>query len=498
MAARQKRHLSAAEHPMAATDMSAQATAAATPAVVLAPSGGATAVPIWLAGDADHLSHVPLSTAQRAWVAAQCVTGARGGKGGRLSHLLLPGADGTLAGALLFLGADRGDPMERAELAIGTLAASLPPRLYRLASAVKDPQLAAVAWGLGAYRFERCKSAPAGSAAARLATPEGADREAALAVIAAVWLGRDLINTPANALGPEELEDAVRRLGSDHGAEVKSIVGDDLLAGNFPMLHAVGRASARAPRLVDLTWGRADARKVTLVGKGICFDTGGLDIKPATGMLLMKKDMGGAASALALGRMVMAAKLDVRLRIVIAAAENSIAGNAMRPGDVLRSRAGLTVEIGNTDAEGRLVLADALALADAEQPDLLASFATLTGAARVALGPDLPPFYCDDDAVAVALTAAAQSVGDPVWRMPFWRGYERRLDSTVADMNNVAEGPFAGSVIAALFLRRFVSRARRYVHFDIYGWRTGTRHEPKGGEPQAARALFALLSATLP
>jgi leucyl aminopeptidase len=211
-------------------------------------------------------------------------------------------------------------------------------------------------------------------------------------------------------------------------------------------------------------------------------------------MLLMKKDMGGAASALALGHMVMAARLDVRLRILIAAAENSISGNAMRPGDVLRSRAGLTVEIGNTDAEGRLVLADALALADAERPDVLASFATLTGAARVALGPDLPPFYCDDEPFAAALAAAASAVGDPVWRLPFWGGYEGRLDSSVADMSNVADGPFAGSVIAALFLRRFVRQARRYVHFDIYGWRTGTRHVPKGGEPQAARALFALLS----
>jgi leucyl aminopeptidase len=342
----------------------------------------------------------------------------------------------------------------------------------------------------------RYKSTSGREMGARLATPEGVDRRTALAIIEAVWLGRDLINTPANALGPQELEDAVRQLARGHGAEVSSIVGDDLLTCNFPLLHAVGRASTRPPRLIELAWGRPGARQVTLVGKGICFDTGGLDIKPAAGMLLMKKDMGGAASALALSHMVMASGLDVRLRIVIPAADNSISGDAMRPGDVLTSRAGKTVEIGNTDAEGRLVLADALALADAERPDLLASFATLTGAARVALGPDLPPFYTDDEPLAAALAAAARAVGDPLWRMPFWGSYETRLDSTVADMNNVSDGPFAGSVIAALFLRRFVKQARRYVHFDIYGWRGGGKPaEPKGGEPQAARAVFELLSA---
>jgi leucyl aminopeptidase len=328
--------------------------------------------------------------------------------------------------------------------------------------------------------------------------PRGADHARALAIVEAIWLGRDLINTPASDLGPEQLEDATRQLAAKHGARVSSVVGDDLLAKNFPMIHAVGRASDRAPRLIDLTWGGpgggAGARQITLVGKGICFDTGGLDIKPASGMLIMKKDMGGAATALALGHMVMAAKLDVRLRILIAAADNSIAGNAFRPGDVLTSRAGKTVEIGNTDAEGRLVLADALAYADEERPDMIASFATLTGAARVALGPDLPPFYSDDDDLAGAVCAAGNRVADPVWRMPFWPGYEANLDSSVADMNNVSESPFAGSVTAALFLRRFVKQAKRFMHFDIYGWRQAPKAlGPKGGEPQVARALFEVL-----
>jgi leucyl aminopeptidase len=309
-----------------------------------------------------------------------------------------------------------------------------------------------------------------------------------------VWLGRDLINTPASDLGPQQLEETTRLLAKRHGAKVSSIVGDDLRTANFPMIHAVGRASDRPPRLIDLTWGKATSPRVTLVGKGICFDTGGLDIKPASAMLIMKKDMGGAAAALALAHMIMSSGLDVRLRVLIPAAENSVAGNAFRPGDVLMSRAGKTVEIGNTDAEGRLVLADALALADEEEPDTIVSFATLTGAARVALGPELPPLYTDDDAFAGEIAEAGNRVGDPVWRMPFWTGYESTLDSAVADMNNVSDGPFAGSVTAALFLRRFVKQARRFAHLDIYGWRPAPKAlGPKGGEVQSARALFEVL-----
>jgi leucyl aminopeptidase len=476
---------------MSRTDRRARATPASTIAEILAPAAAAaTATPIWFARDADWTRRAELSKAQQAWVAAQGFTGAPRG------HVLLPAADGGLAGVVLGIGAPRGDPLERPELAVGLLARALPPGVYRLADAVADPRLAAVAWGLGAYRFQRYKSAPEGPASPQLAAAESIDRAGALAIIEAIWLGRDLINTPANAMGPQELEDAARDLAERHGGKLSSIVGDDLLAGNFPLIHAVGRASDRPPRLIDLTWGRTEARRVTLVGKGICFDTGGLDVKPAAGMLLMKKDMGGAASALALGHMVMASGLDVRLRILIPAAENSISGTAMRPGDVVKSRAGSTVEIGNTDAEGRLVLADALTLADAERPDLLVSLATLTGAARVALGPDLPPFYTEDEPLAAALAAAASAVGDPLWRMPLWGGYEAGLDSAVADINNVAEGGFAGSVIAALFLRRFVKQARRFVHFDIYGWRSVAKPlGPKGGEPQAARALYEVLAA---
>jgi leucyl aminopeptidase len=459
--------------------------------VLLAAASERKSVPIWLARDAQWVREAPLSDAQRAWVAAQ------GFKGAGRKHLALPGPDGELAGVVLGLGEARAnDPMDRAELALGSLPGALPPGLYHLAGAVESAELAAVAWGLGAYRFARYKSAPDGEGVAQLKLPQGADHQRVLAIVEAVWMGRDLINTPASDLGPQELEDAARALAQRHGAEVSGIVGDDLKTRNFPMIHAVGRASDRPPRLIDLVWGGASSPRVTLVGKGICFDTGGLDIKPASAMLIMKKDMGGAAAALALAHMVMAAKLDVRLRVLIPAADNSVSGNAFRPGDVLASRAGKTVEIGNTDAEGRLVLADALALADEERPDTLVSFATLTGAARVALGPELPPLFTDDDAFAAAIAGAGSRVGDPVWRMPFWTGYESMLDSTVADMNNVSESPFAGSVTAALFLRRFVKQARRFAHLDIYGWRQAAKAlGPKGGEVQAARALFEVLRA---
>jgi leucyl aminopeptidase len=460
-------------------------------AVLLAPDAKRKSVPIWFARNDRWTAEAPLSGAQRAWLDAL------GFKGAARKHVLLPGPDGALAGAVLGLGEEgTGDPiMDQPELALGLLANALPPGCYHLADDLAEPERAAIAWGLGAYRFRRYKSA-AGDQLAQLKTPRGINHARVLALVDAVWFGRDLINTPANDMGPQELEEATRQLARAWGAEVTSVVGDDLLANNFPLIHAVGRASARAPRLIDLVWGRSGSRQITLLGKGIAFDTGGLDIKPASGMALMKKDMGGAASALALAQMVMAARLDVRLRVLIPAAENSIAGNAFRPGDVLKSRAGKTVEIGNTDAEGRLVLADALALADEGRPDALVSFATLTGAARVALGPDLPPLYCDHDAFAEAIVAAGNRVGDPVWRMPFWRAYDANLESGVADINNVSDQPFAGSVTAALFLRRFVRRAQRYAHLDIYGWRQSAKAlGPKGGEPQGARALFEALEA---
>jgi leucyl aminopeptidase len=295
-------------------------------------------------------------------------------------------------------------------------------------------------------------------------------------------------------MGPQELENAVRVLAARHGASVRSVVGEDLLAENFPLIHAVGRAAVRAPRLIDMVWGEPGLPKVTLIGKGVCFDTGGLDIKPEAGMLNMKKDMGGAATMLALGHMLMDRGTRIRLRVLIPAVENAISGSAFRPRDVYRSRKGLTVEIGNTDAEGRLILADAIALADEEQPDLIADMATLTGAARVALGAEIPPFFTDDDELASALAGFAASECDPLWRMPLWRPYDQLLESKVADINNVSSSNFAGSITAALFLRRFVTAARAWLHCDIFAWNQSARPgRPEGGECQAARALYALL-----
>jgi leucyl aminopeptidase len=295
-------------------------------------------------------------------------------------------------------------------------------------------------------------------------------------------------------MGPADLEAAVRNLADRHGATFSCITGEELLARNFPMIHAVGRAAATPPRLIDLAWGALDAPKVTLVGKGVCFDSGGLDIKPAAGMLLMKKDMGGAANVLGLAHIVMEMGLPVRLRVLIPAVENSIGGDAFRPGDILTSRKGVTVEVGNTDAEGRLVLADALALADEEAPDLLLDMATLTGAARVALGPELPALFTDDGRLAADLTRLGAAEHDPTWRLPLWRPYEKMLESKIADTNNVSAGGFAGAITAALFLSRFVAAAKAHVHFDLYAWVASTRPgRPEGGEAQVIRALYALL-----
>ncbi len=483
-------------------------TSTATPAdLLLAHDTPGPAVPVWLVGETagvDHaklgqagLGQAELGRAAHAWAEANRF------KGTARRLLLLPGANGDLEGALFGIGnGDTGDPAGPGALLCGMLPAQLPPATYELRSvgthAGSDAELAAVAWGLGAYRFRRYKTAANGADMARLRLDKSLDRARVLAIVEAIWLGRDLINTPASDLGPAELEDAARMLGERFGGTVQSVVGDDLLEQNFPMIHAVGRASTRAPRLIDLLWqrpdGRPDAPRISLVGKGICFDTGGLDLKPSSGMLLMKKDMGGAATVLALGSMIMALGLDVRLRVLVPAAENSVSGNAFRPQDVIKTRDGRTVEIGNTDAEGRLVLSDALSLADEDTPDLLLTFSTLTGAARVALGPDLPPYYTDDETLAGQIASAGLALGDPMWRMPFWAGYEKTLDSEVADMGNVSESPFAGSIVAALFLRRFVKRARRFAHFDIYGWRQALRPlGPKGGETQGARAMLTVI-----
>lgn len=406
---------------------------------------------------------------------------------------LLPAPDGGLCGAVLGVDAPSGPGGGDAFLA-GALASALPPGRYRLTGAVPDPHGMALAFAIGSYSFDRYRS-PARGERPQLVVGEGVNVAEVGRIADGVALARDLINTPTSDLGPEALEAAIRALGERQGATVAVTTGEDLLTGNFPMIHAVGRASAQEPRLVDLTWGDPAHPKVTLVGKGVCFDTGGLDIKPPASMLLMKKDMGGAAAAIAAAQMVMAAGLPVRLRLLVPAVENSISANAFRPGDVLRSRKGPSVEIGNTDAEGRLVLADALALADEESPELLVDFATLTGAARVALGPDLPPFYTSDDGLAADCERIGMAVADPVWRMPLWPPYERMLASKIADMNNVATGGYAGSVIAAMFLKRFVAKAKAYLHFDIFGWNPTSRPgRPEGGECQAARLVYALLT----
>ena len=453
-------------------------------------SSDAPARLIWLVAAGQPLdSFEGMTAAQRAWLTAQ------GFQGQAKRHILLPGREGEPAGVVLGIGdGQSGDPCGPAVMLVGLLPALLPAGTWALAQPTVHGEAAAIAWGLGAYAFRRYKSGNGLAPRPVLRLPATVNVDRICAIVDGIAFGRDLINTPAGDMGPAELEAACRALAGLHGATVSSIVGDDLLAHRHGLIHAVGRASPRAPRLVDFSWGRAGAPKVTLVGKGICFDTGGLDVKPASGMLIMKKDMGGAASTLALAHMIMATKLDVRLRVLIAAAENSIAGNAFRPGDVITSHAGRTVEIGNTDAEGRLVLADALSVADQDSPDLLVTFATLTGAARVALGADLPPLFCDDDAIAAEIQAAGMSVGDPLWRLPFWSGYDRLLDSEVADMNNVSDGPFGGAITAALFLRRFVAKARCYAHIDMYGWRQSSRAlGPKGGEATAARAVFEAL-----
>jgi leucyl aminopeptidase len=445
---------------------------------------GAQAIPIWFV---TAQSYAQVRDTLDAPARAFAVSAAFEPKPGQM--LLLPGQDGALSGVLFGLEAADKAPDR---FLPGRLPGLLPAANYRFANAPHDARLAALAFALGSYRFARYRKGEA--SAVTLALPDGVDGADLSRIAEGAALARDLINTPANDLGPAELENAARALAERHGANASAIVGDDLLKQNFPLIHAVGRASPRAPRLVDVTWGHEAAPKITLIGKGVCFDTGGLDLKPSSGMLIMKKDMGGAACVLAAAQMIMDAKLRVRLRVLIPAVENAVSGAAFRPLDVYRSRKGLTVEIGNTDAEGRLVLADALALADEDAPDLIVDMATLTGAARVALGPDLPPFYTHDDALAADLARHAQAEQDPLWRMPLWRPYDSMLDSKVADMNNVSSGAFAGSITAALFLNRFVETAKAWVHVDVYGWTPAAKPaRPEGGECQAARALYALL-----
>lgn len=420
--------------------------------------------------------------AVRAWIATNGFEAAPG------THCLVPDAKGRAAQVLF--GIDPGDPWCWAGL-----AAKLPKGNYRVATALARPQAewAALAWALAAYRFGRYKR-PVKSDQTRLVWPKGIDRAHIEHTVAAINLVRDLVNTPASDMGPAELADAAAAVARRHKAKLKLIVGDALLRAGYPAVHAVGRASSRAPRLIDFTWGNPRAPKVTLVGKGVCFDSGGLDLKPSAGMLNMKKDMGGAAHTLGLASMIMAAGLKVRLRVLIPAVENAVSGNAMRPRDVIATRKGLTVEIGNTDAEGRLILADCLAEADREKPALLVDYATLTGAARTALGPELPAMFTNDEALAGSLLAASTQVSDPMWRMPLWPPYRKWLDSKVAEISSTGDNPMAGAITAALFLDAFVDRITPWVHFDIFAWNPSARPgRPEGGEAMTLRALYRVL-----
>jgi len=375
---------------------------------------------------------------------------------------------------------------------IAALPKRLPPASYVLESGA-DPAEAALGWMLGAYRFDRYKTGDKKKKPI-LGLPTGIDRKRLIATVESVYLARDLINTPAEDLKPSDLAQAAQTVAERHEADCKIIVGKELLKRNYPAIHAVGRAAEDAPRLIDLTWGDEDAPKVTLVGKGVCFDSGGLDIKPAAAMKMMKKDMGGAATVLGLATLIMTLNLPVRLRVMIPAVENAVGGNAYRPMDVITTRSGLSVEIGHTDAEGRVILSDALTEAASEEPELLIDFATLTGAARVALGPELPALFSNDDGMAEDILAHGKAVDDPLWRLPLWKGYRKMIEGDAGDITNSAESPFAGAITAALFLERFAGKKTRWAHIDTMAWNANARPgRPKGGDALGLRAVFAMI-----
>ena len=433
-------------------------------------------LPDWLAGPGADWA---------AWLTAVGFDAALG------AVQVLPGTNGV-AGAIIGTGSDTA--RARGRFGLAKAVATLPVGDWHLSGALTEAgaKEAVLGWLLASYRFDTYRRDKSPPALPRLKLPEGLDGETLLAMAAGEYLTRDLINTPANDMGPDQLQAAFFALADEFGATATAIVGDDLLAQNFPMIHAVGRASARAPRLLDMRWG-TDGPQLTLVGKGVCFDTGGLDLKPSAGMLLMKKDMGGAATVMGLAQMIMRLGLPLRLRVLVPAVENSVSGSAMRPRDILTSRKGLTVEVNNTDAEGRLILADALAYADQDKGATIISMATLTGAARVAVGPDLAPYFTDDPTMAGAIAAGAEAGFDPVWRLPFWDAYEPMIEPGIADLDNAPSGGFAGAITAALFLRRFVDTPR-YAHFDIYGHVPASLPaRPKGGAGQGARALLYAL-----
>ena len=422
------------------------------------------------------------SAARRGWIESLGIAGNAG------DLVVLPGRDGKAAGAVLVISA------KPTLWDFGALGTKLPAGTWKLGdTAPVSPTDAAVAIGLGLWKFERYKGKKS-KPSAKFLWPAGADKTRATAMIEAISMARDLITTPSSDMGPADLAAAATEMAKKFKAKISITVGDDLLKKNYPTIHAVGRASVRAPRLIDLTWGNPKDPKVTLVGKGVCFDTGGLDLKPASGMLNMKKDMGGAATVMAVAAMVMACKLPVRLRLLVPAVENSVAGNAFRPLDVITTRAGITVEVGNTDAEGRLILCDALTEGASEKPSMMVDCATLTGAARVSLGPDLPALFCNDDTLADGLIATGTEVADPMWRMPLYQPYRSMYASKVADVNNVATSPFGGAIIAALYLQEFVPDDVPWAHFDMMGWNNASRPgRPEGGEAQTARAIFTTI-----
>jgi leucyl aminopeptidase len=404
------------------------------------------------------------------------------------NRCLIPGADGQVAAVVI------GIASTDHQWVCGDLSKNLAAGTYHLLTDWEPAAIerATIGWGLGAYRFTRYKSSDA--PLANLAVDPSSNGELISNQVEAAYLVRDLINTPAEDMMPEHLAEAIAGVGREYGASVTQIVGDELLSQNYPTIHRVGRASAHPPRLIDLRWGDASHAKVTLVGKGVCFDSGGLDLKPAAGMRLMKKDMGGAAHALGLARMVMQAGLPVCLRLLVPAVENAVAGDAMRPGDVITSRQGISIEVDNTDAEGRLILCDALAEGSTEKPDLMVDFATLTGAARVALGTDLPALFTNSDKVAAGFLAAAERTGDPMWRMPLHAAYREMLNSSIADIVNSANAPFAGAITAALFLQEFVADGADWAHFDIMAWnRSSKPGRPEGGEAMGIRSVFDYL-----
>jgi len=408
------------------------------------------------------------------------------------SRAMLAGADGAVE-RILFGVNDAPTLWDWAALPVG-----LPSGVYRLDGVDADhAETAMLAWGLATYQFDRYREPQ--MVPPRLICPEGEASASARRTVQATYLARDLINTPANDMGPDALAEAARILAELHDADISVIVGDDLLVENYPAIHAVGRANDRDPRLIDIRWGNNEAPKVTLVGKGVCFDSGGLDLKPASGMELMKKDMGGAAQVLAVASMIMEANLPVRLRVLIPAVENSVSANAMRPGDVLTTRKGLSIEIGNTDAEGRVVLADALAEASSESPDLIIDFATLTGAARIALGTDLPALFANDDRLAADILDSGLMADDPLWRMPLFAGYSGQIRGKVADVSNTGSTRYGGAITASLFLEKFVEPGIPWAHVDLMAWNLSARPgRPEGGEAMGIRAIFNMLARRYP